>query len=102
MAGAGAARFVRSPHGHARFSRIDTSAALDVPGVFAVFTAADFAPLLKIDRLIVGLPSPAYRQDVNRPVLAKDEVVHVGEPVAIVVRKNRYVAEDAARWSTSI
>lgn len=90
------AAFVRSPHGHAAILGIDVSAALEVPGVFAVFTAADFTPLLKIDRLIVGLPSPAYRQDINRPVLAKDEVVHVGEPIAIVVAKNRYVAEDAA------
>ena len=90
------AAFVRSPHGHAAILEIDKSAALAVPGVFAVFTAADFAPHLKIDRLIVGLPSPAYRQDMNRPVLAKDEVVHVGEPIAIVVAKNRYVAEDAA------
>ena len=90
------AAFVRSPLGHAAITAIDTSAALEVPGVLAVYTAADFAPLLKIDRLIVGLPSPAYRQDVNRPVLAKDEVVHVGEPVAIVIAKDRYIAEDAA------
>ncbi|HEX3484113.1 MAG TPA: xanthine dehydrogenase family protein molybdopterin-binding subunit [Micropepsaceae bacterium] len=90
------AAFVRSPHGHAAITGIDTRAALAVPGVFAVFTAADFAPHLIIDRLIVGLPSPSYRQDVNRPVLAKDEVVHVGEPVAIVVARDRYTAEDAA------
>ena len=90
------AAFVRSPHGHAAIVGIDTRAALAVTGVLAVFTARDFAPFLKIDRLIVGLPSPAYRQDVNRQVLAKDEVVHVGEPVAMVVAKNRYVAEDAA------
>jgi carbon-monoxide dehydrogenase large subunit len=90
------AAFVRSPHGHAAIVSIDVQAALSVSGVFAVYTAADFASLLKIAQLIVGLPSPAYRQDVNRPVLAKDEVVHVGEPVAIVVAKNRYVAEDAA------
>jgi carbon-monoxide dehydrogenase large subunit len=89
------AAFVRSPHGHAGIRAIDTSAALALPGVHAVFTAADFAPHLKIDRLIVGLPSPAYRQDVNRPVLAKDGTVHVGEPVAIVIAENRYIAEDA-------
>jgi carbon-monoxide dehydrogenase large subunit len=90
------AAFVRSPHGHAAIHGIDKSEALAVPGVFGVFTADDFAPLLKIDRLIVGLPSPAYRQDVNRPVLAKNETVHVGEPVAIVVAADRYIAEDAA------
>jgi len=90
------AAFVRSPHGHACILGIDARVALALPGVFGVFTAADFAPRLKIDRLIVGLPSSAYRQEVNRPVLAKDEVVHVGEPVAVVVAVNRYVAEDAA------
>ena len=90
------AAFVRSPHGHAAILRIDIRAALALPGVLGVFPAADFAPHLRSDRLIVGLPSPSYRQDVNRPVLAKDEVVHVGEPLAIVVAENRYIAEDAA------
>ena len=90
------AAFVRSPHGHALIRGIDRSAASALPGVHAVYTAADFAPHLKIDRLIVGLPSPSYRQDVNRPVLVAEETVHVGEPIAIVVAKNRYVAEDAA------
>jgi len=90
------AAFVRSPHGHAAILTIDKSQALATPGVIAVYTAADFAPHLRQDRLIVGLPSPAYRQDVNRPVLARDEVVHVGEPVAIVVAENRYLAEDGA------
>ena len=90
------AAFVRSPHGHAAIRSIDARAALATSGVFAVYTAADLTPHLKLDRLIVGLPSPTYRQDVNRPVLAQDEVVHVGEPVAIVLAKNRYVAEDAA------
>ena len=63
----------------------------------AVFTAEDFAPHLKVDRLIVGLPSPAYRQDINRPILAQGETVHVGEPIVLVVAKNRYIAEDAAQ-----
>ena len=90
------AAFVRSPHGHALIASIDKSAALALPGVHAVYTATDFAPHLKEDRLVVGLPSPAYRQDVNRPVLASGETVHVGEAIAIVVAKNRYIAEDAA------
>jgi carbon-monoxide dehydrogenase large subunit len=90
------AAFVRSPHGHAKIESIDTRAAMSVPGVTAIFTAADFAPHLKVDRLIVGLPSPSYRQDRNRPILAGNETVHVGEPVAIVLAKDRYIAEDAA------
>jgi carbon-monoxide dehydrogenase large subunit len=90
------AAFVRSAHGHAVIRAIDAAAALAVPGVTAVFTARDFAPHMKVDRLIVGLPSPSYRQDLNRPVLVAEETVHVGEPIAIVLASNRYVAEDAA------
>lgn len=91
------AAFVRSPHGHASIERIDCTEALALDGVHAVFTAEDFAPHLKVDRLIVGLPSPAYRQDINRPILAQGETVHVGEPIVLVVAKNRYIAEDAAQ-----
>jgi carbon-monoxide dehydrogenase large subunit len=90
------AAFVRSPHGHARILGLKREAALAIPGVHGIFAAADFAPHLKTDRLVVGLPSPSYRQDRNRPVLAAEETVHVGEPIAIVVAKNRYAAEDAA------
>jgi carbon-monoxide dehydrogenase large subunit len=91
------AAFVRSPHGHAAIERIDCVEALALDGVHAVFTAEDFAPHLKVDRLIVGLPSPAYKQDINRPILAQGETVHVGEPIVLVIAKNRYIAEDAAQ-----
>ena len=47
------AAFVRSPHGHAAIERIDCAAALALDGVHAIYTAADFAPHLKIDRLVV-------------------------------------------------
>src|SRR5207302_3347200 len=46
--------------------------------------------------MVVGLPSASYKQDLNRPALAGDEVVHVGQAVAIVVADDRYIAEDAA------
>jgi carbon-monoxide dehydrogenase large subunit len=90
------AAFVRSPHGHAAIRAIDTAAALALPGVHAVLTLDDLRPLLRVERLVVGLPSPSYRQTRDRPALADGEVVHVGEPVAIVVAEDRYVAEDAA------
>jgi len=90
------AAFVRSQHGHARIRSIDKGAALALPGVHAIYTAEDFKPHLVSDRLIVGLLSPSYRQDINRPVLAASETVHVGEAIAIVVADNRYIAEDAA------
>jgi carbon-monoxide dehydrogenase large subunit len=90
------AAFVRSPHAHAAIRGIDKSGALALAGVKAVLTLADLRPYLRNERLVVGLPSPSYQQERNRPALAGDEVVHVGEPVAIVIAVNRYVAEDAA------
>ena len=89
------AAFVRSPHAHAMVRGIDKTAALALPGVHAVFTLADLKPYLTAERLAVALPTPSYKQILDRPVLAADEVVHVGEPVAIVVADNRYLAEDA-------
>ncbi len=90
------AAFVRSPHAHALVRGIDTASVRALPGVHAVFTYADLKPHLKADRLRVALPSPSFRQQVDRPVLAIDEVVHVGEPVAVVITDDRYAAEDAA------
>ncbi|HKA41504.1 MAG TPA: xanthine dehydrogenase family protein molybdopterin-binding subunit [Burkholderiales bacterium] len=89
------AAFVRSPHAHAVIRGIDKTAALALDGVKAVLTLDDLRPYLWNERLVVGLPSPSYRQERNRPALAGDEAVHVGEPIAMVVASSRYVAEDA-------
>ena len=88
--------FVRSPLAHARFSTIDATAALRLDGVRAVFTLADLAPHLTSERIPVAMPSAAIRHEANTLVLAKDEVCHVGEAVALVVADSRHVAEDAA------
>jgi carbon-monoxide dehydrogenase large subunit len=90
------AAFVRSPHAHAAITGIDTAAARAAPGVRAVLTALDLKPHLRSEVLATGLPSPAYKQDIHRPVLAATEVAHVGEPVALVIADSRYLAEDAA------
>ena len=90
------AAFVRSPLAHAAISGIDKRAAAAAAGVRAVWTLDDFRPHLAQPRLVVGLPSAAYRQQRDRPVLAAGEVVHVGEPVAMAVAGSRYAAEDAA------
>ncbi len=90
------AAFVRSPHAHAAINAIDTSAARAAPGVQAVLTAREFRPHLRSEVLATGLPSPAYKQDADRPILAATEVAHVGEPVAMVIADSRYLAEDAA------
>ena len=90
------AAFVRSPFAHARITAIRTDAARAMPGIHAVFTLADLAPHLTDTRLRVALPSPSYRLDLHRPVLADTEVVHVGEPIALAIADTRALAEDAA------
>ncbi|MDX1484846.1 MAG: xanthine dehydrogenase family protein molybdopterin-binding subunit [Alphaproteobacteria bacterium] len=91
------AAFVRSPHAHAAVSGIDAEAARALPGVRAVLTRDDILPYLKSEFLVVGLPSGAYKQQRDRPALAGEEVVYVGEPVAVVIAEDRYIAEDAAQ-----
>jgi len=90
------AAFVRSPHAHAAIRSIETTAAAALSGVHAILMSDDLKKILVKTRLVVGLPSPAYRQELHRPILAREEVVHVGEPIAAVIAESRYVAEDAA------
>jgi len=90
---------LRSPHPHARIRRIDTAAALAVPGVLAVLTAADAAA----DRL-GPLPCifPMRNRDGSlcfdplRGLLAGERVRYVGEPVGFVVAETLAAARDAA------
>jgi carbon-monoxide dehydrogenase large subunit len=84
--------FVRSPFAHARINSIDVSAALALPGVHAVLTAADLNADVKEAWHAVAGKDVA---DTPRPPLAEGEVKFVGDPVAIVIAENRYVAEDA-------
>lgn len=84
--------FVRSPFARARIKGIDATAALALPGVHAVFTAADLNPdVREAWHAIAGKDVP----DTPRPPLAEGEVKFVGDPVALVVAESRYVAEDA-------
>jgi carbon-monoxide dehydrogenase large subunit len=91
--------FVRSPHAHARINGIDAAGAQGTDGVLAVLTAADLkaAGVGKIHshfpmtgRGGVGLIDPA------RPALAQERVMHVGQPVALVVATSAALAQDAA------
>ena len=90
------AAFLRSPYAHAGIAGIDPAAAAAMPGVAAVLSHAELAPHLASERLVTALPSPSYRHILDRQILAKDEVCHVGEPVAVVIADSRYAAEDAA------
>jgi len=90
------ASFVRSPHAHAKIVAVDKSAALKLPGVVAVLTSGDIRAVAPNDRLTVALPDRAYKQQRDRPILAADETVHVGEAIAMVLAADAYVAEDGA------
>ena len=82
------AAFLRSPHAHADIVSIDTSLAVDAPGIAAVLTGDDIKKLTT--SLVVGVKAP-----VECWPMAVGRVRYVGEPVAIVVASNRYLAEDA-------
>src|SRR5262245_40931679 len=85
--------FVRSPLARAEILSIDTAEALALDGVHAVFVAADLNPDVREQwYTLIGKDVP----DTPRPPLAEGEVRFVGDPVALVVAEDRYVAEDAA------
>ena len=84
---------LRSPHAHAQVARIDAAAALGSRGVALVATAADLGGVGTIPIRLGAKPSLA---PFLQPVLARDRVRYVGEPVALAVAANRYGAEDAA------
>lgn len=89
---------LRSPHAHAKIVNVDIDMAKESDGVLAIITGNDFEeagygaltcgmPMTRRD----GSPIPAIQQ----PLLAKDKVRYVGEPVAAVVAENRVQALEA-------
>src|SRR5919109_1116165 len=86
------AAILRSTHAHARIVKIDTAAATKLPGVIGVLTAADM-PGLRTIPMRTGVV-PGLERSQQTPI-ATTKVRYVGEPVALVVAENRYVAEDA-------
>jgi carbon-monoxide dehydrogenase large subunit len=84
--------FVRSPHARARIAAINATAALALPGVHAVFTAADLNGDV---RAAWYTGQGQHVPDTPRPPLADGEARFAGDPVALVVADSRYLAEDA-------
>jgi len=82
--------FKRSDVAHGTIKSVDTSAAAAMDGVEAVYTGADIAKILPPMPIGTPFPSPEHR------AVAVDRVRFVGEPVAVVVARDRYVARDAA------
>jgi len=92
---------VRSVHAHARIRSINVVDAIELDGVVEVLIGADLAgklPDLPIrpmgDRSVDEFNPPEH------PVLAQDKVCYVGQPVAVVVAKNPYLARDGAELVT--
>ncbi len=88
------AAVLRSPHGHARIRKIDTSRAKKSPGVVAVFTGADTEAALQPIPCAWLLPNAELKTAPYR-ALAKDVVRYVGDAVAVVVAESDYQAYDA-------
>src|SRR5580658_7596857 len=82
------AAFLRSPHAHADILSIELSQAMHGLGVVAVLHGEDIKALTS--SLVVGVKAP-----VECWPMAVGRVRYVGEPVAIVIATNRYLAEDA-------
>jgi carbon-monoxide dehydrogenase large subunit len=87
LAGAAHVTYVRSSVAHGTLLGIDASDAVAMPGVIAVYTAADLG--------LAPVPSD-FNPTIARGMLAIDKVRFVGEPVAVVVSETREQGEDAA------
>src|SRR5437016_423419 len=91
------AAFLRSNVAHARIAHVDVTPALSRAGVIAAYTAKDLGDYWQPGPLLVPPPpinGITFNQRTQVP-LAKDKVRHVGEPIAIVIARSRYIAEDA-------
>jgi aerobic carbon-monoxide dehydrogenase large subunit len=85
------AQFVRSTIAHGRITAVDLSEVRRVPGVVAAFTAAD----LELGDIVAQLGRPLSEfVPTAMPILARDRVRFVGEPVAVVVAVDPYAVED--------
>ncbi len=90
---------LRSPHAHARIVSLDVSAARAAPGVALVLTGADVAADGLGDLpLMVDIPAKPGTPPLfipPRPLLQRDAVRYVGDPVVLVVAETRAQAQDA-------
>jgi len=93
------AAIVRSPHAHADITGVDTRAALQMPGVHAALTGEDYrtdglGPLPAMAPYKTRGGGPMFVPP--RPAIARERVMHVGYPVAVVVADTLDEARDAA------
>ena len=86
------AAILRSNYAHARILAVNTDAARSLNGVIAIFTANELGPIMK--DLPPKVVHPKLNYQVRLPI-AMEYVRYIGEPIAVVVAENRYIAEDA-------
>jgi aerobic carbon-monoxide dehydrogenase large subunit len=89
------ASYVRSPEAHAKIVSIDRAVAAELPGIRAVFTGEDMADIGGPLPLAWAPPGVDIANPPHWP-LARGEVNHVGDPVAVVIGEDRYAVADAA------
>src|SRR6202022_2568884 len=93
------AHFIRSPHAHARVKSIDSSAAMEMPGVVAVLTGKQIVDD-KIGNLICGWAITSRDGTPMKmgawPAMAPETVRFVGQAVAVVIAETKNQARDAA------
>ncbi|MFI1393591.1 xanthine dehydrogenase family protein molybdopterin-binding subunit [Streptomyces sp. NPDC020681] len=85
--------FLRSPMAHATIDRVDVSGALERPGVIAAFSGRDLADELGSLPCVWPVTEDIVMPD--HPPVAVDEARYAGDPVAVVVARDRYAAADA-------
>lgn len=85
--------FVRTPHANARIQSVDTEEARSLPGVVGVYTGRDLAEWTTSFRLAPAIEGLHPTEMSTLPI---DQVRYQGDPVAVVVARDRYIAEDAA------
>lgn len=86
---------LRSPHAHARIKRIDVSDALNLPGVHAVVTGADFPE--QGDRIVELGEGAANMRHLSANIMARDKVLYRGHAIAAVAADNVHIAQEAVR-----
>ena len=89
-------KVLRSPHAHARIKSINLEKALKLPGVKAIVTAADLAPLPESKNEAVGEVAMNPRH-LSMNILARDKVLYDGHAVAAVAATSPHIAEEALR-----
>src|SRR6266478_4936586 len=89
-------KVLRSPHAHARVKSINYEKALELPGVMAVITAADF-PECKIEAAAIAGEHTINVRHISYNVMARDKVLYDGHALAAVAAASPHIAEEALR-----